>query len=73
MTQGFHVFSNKLNLYLWKAHFFLFSPCLCMHQHTSFVSIQSCELNLLEYCITYLQIKHRFHPTSQREQTCHRH
>lgn len=48
MTQVFHVFSNKLYFYLWKAHFFIFSPCLCMHPHTSFVSIQSCELNLLE-------------------------
>ncbi len=37
----------------------------------SYVSIQSVELNLcakLEYRIKHLRIKHRFHPTSQREQ-----
>ncbi len=41
------------------------------HRSTSYVSIQRFELNWcakLQYCIKHLRIKHRFHPTSQREQ-----
>ncbi len=38
-----------------------------LRAHTSYVSVQSYELNLcakLEYRIKHLQVKHRFHPVS---------